>query len=172
MTYTTNLELCFQQYLYGSVYSLHVTEVYKLTTIRCFCDLATQPYVGLNEYKGKWIYSSNSPLHTGRNSIVMHLSPLGLMTLEHSTPLALEHSRTVTYTYKLPYLHALGDCLFIHVIHYIGVVGKSLCHRSTSKRSVRCCRGLWQPVQQCYQRPSQERGPSQSGWTISRQSPK
>ena len=22
------------------------------------------------------------------------------------------------YTYKLPYLHALGDCLFIEVIHY------------------------------------------------------
>ena len=102
---------------------------------------------------------------------VMHLSPLGLMTLKHSTPLGLmtlEHSRTVTHTYKLSYLHALGDCLFIQVTHYIGVVGKSLCHWSTarSKRSVRCCRGLWQPVQQCYQRPSQERGPSQSGWTV------
>ena len=51
----------------------------------------------------------------------MHLSPLGLMTLEHSTPLGLmtlEHSRTVTHTYKLPYLHALGDCLFIQVTHY------------------------------------------------------
>ena len=51
----------------------------------------------------------------------MHLSALGLMTLEHSTPLGLmtlEHSRTVTHTYKLPYLHALRDCLFIQVTHY------------------------------------------------------
>ena len=49
----------------------------------------------------------------------MHLSPLGLMTLEHSTPLGLmtlEHSRTVTHTYKLPYLHALRD-LSVHTSH-------------------------------------------------------
>ena len=70
------------QYLYGSVYSIRVTKVYKLTTIRCFCDLATQPYVGLDGYKSKWIYSSTSPLHTGRDPVAITCSVQELQELQ------------------------------------------------------------------------------------------
>ena len=39
-----------------------------------FCDLATQPYVWLNSYKNKWIYSSTSPLHTGKDPVAITCS--------------------------------------------------------------------------------------------------
>ena len=47
-----------------------------------FCDLATQPYVGLDGYKGKWIYSSTSPIHTGRDPVAITCSVQELQELQ------------------------------------------------------------------------------------------
>ena len=67
VTYTTNLELCLSAIPLWQRLLTPCDRGIEIDYNTLFCDLATQPYIGLNGYKSKWIHSSTSPLHTGRD---------------------------------------------------------------------------------------------------------
>ena len=72
MTYTTNLELCLSAIPLWQRLLTPCDRGIEIDYNTLFCDLATQPYVGLNGYKGNWIYLSISPLHTGKDPVPSH----------------------------------------------------------------------------------------------------
>ena len=67
VTYTKNLELCLSAIPLWQRLLTPCDRGIEIDYNMLFCDLATQPYVVLNGYKSKWIYSSTSPLHTGKD---------------------------------------------------------------------------------------------------------